>query len=729
MIARQLLPLALVLAVAATAAARLAPTPNEQLFTSAGRSLQQQCSRIPNCVACRNERRNGATVIACTACAANYQTTEDKLACTCQEGFYRNSTTCTACGTGRWCDGEEAAPEPCGVGLTTLITTAGRYDQCVTVPGYGMVNSTSNQAELCPKDSFSSGKTRNPCRACGRGLKTQVTSGASNITFCMAPPGSFFDKSVGKLCPRGTYMDRYNYELMCTPCPKGLTTPKTGSTSIYQCSMAKPGFMLTQQAVDGSQAATAVACAKGFWTDKPSYNDTCNPCPSNMTTMKIASSGSAACVAPPGYGYKKELGYAVACASNTYKPGFNRRDCVSCGLGFLTVGEAKVSFSDCYVPVGYGTIRIGDAYQVAECVNGTYGIPADTFGVRNLPCVPCPLGMSTNSTAGENRGPEACWVLPGWGYNTLSQTATICEKGVYNEGYNREPCTPCGVGYTTDVAQGARSADSCVIAPGYGYNVTADPEVCPIGQYGPGGTKTAECEACPSYSSTVIKMLASSTADCKVCVAGYGSWTADGPACTICPAGSYQPGGSTSCTQCPEGYTSAPGSDSLEDCYKVWQVLPAVFDYLPLRDDTQYTASTADTADACKADCDSAGTECVFYNFNANTSTCSFVKASSIAGSAKVAFKAAEGVYTVYGWNGSKDIGDAVDDPRVTSLSSVATSVDACAQACDKAEECVAFIWDGSSCKPRSPVMDVDYTGSRTYCQYKAYGERFNKWQ
>ena len=77
----------------------------------------------------------------------------------CAPGYY-GSKTCIQCSAGSYCPGGAAGTMTlCGDGLTSAVG-ATRRDQCTTLPGYGYTNNT---AALCPRGSYSLGKSRSPC--------------------------------------------------------------------------------------------------------------------------------------------------------------------------------------------------------------------------------------------------------------------------------------------------------------------------------------------------------------------------------------------------------------------------------------------------------------------------------------------------------------------------------------------------------------------------------------
>ena len=75
------------------------------------------------------------------SCDATYKPDSKNKTCQCAPGYFRVSAAdpCQACGTGKWCAGgdDSLTANACGAGLSTLIPTASRADQCVTLPGFG----------------------------------------------------------------------------------------------------------------------------------------------------------------------------------------------------------------------------------------------------------------------------------------------------------------------------------------------------------------------------------------------------------------------------------------------------------------------------------------------------------------------------------------------------------------------------------------------------------------
>jgi hypothetical protein len=395
----------------------------------------------------------------------------------------------------------------------------------VTLPGFGYSkvraadSSVTVTAAKCLDNFYNPGSNALPCRRCPGGLITLPnagTAGAENVRKCLAGPGYLFDKLVAKPCPRGTWKNTTSTATACSKCPTGLTTAQVASTSIDQCYQAMPGYRVL---VAG---ATALKCARNYYNIGYNNATDCTICSDALVTVSTGSKSEASCVAPPGVGYDPNATPKTqACPAGSYKAGFNRKACDSCGAGFNTRSTGSDSKQRCYVPAAHGTVKVSDTVtSVLPCLSGLFGYPVDTFGVATLPCRACQAGMSTLDTkpgqapgSVNNTSPDDCWTLPGWGYDRKAQAAKKCEAGTYNSGWNKEPCLPCGDGYTT-AGEGALSASDCTIAPGwYLDNDVNSPVPCDEGKYCPGMADAAQAVTCPT-GTTTSEQWAQSVMDC-----------------------------------------------------------------------------------------------------------------------------------------------------------------------------------------------------------------------
>ena len=367
--------------------------------------------------------------------------------------------------------------------------------------------STTVTATECPLNTFNAGSNTLPCRRCPGGLITTAT-GSRTSRSCMAGPGYLFDKMVAKTCPRGTWKSTTSYATACTRCPRCLTTPTVGSIHPSNCSMATPGCYVV---APGSAGAS---CPLNSYNIGYNEATSCTLCEDRLVTLTTGAKSEGSCVAPPGVGYNATaLGARAAiCAANSYKSGYNRQPCSSCGQGFLSAVGSD-SKQRCFVPIGHGTLKTAEVTvtntAVFKCLNGTFGYPVDTQGMFELPCRPCQDGMTTwdakpgaDAANVTNVDTDSCFTLPGYGYQKKEQAAKQCEVGWYAAGWSKEPCLPCPDCYTT-LAPGATSADQCVIAPGCYWDrrsIRALP--CDEGSYCLGGSQDANATVCPTGTTT-----------------------------------------------------------------------------------------------------------------------------------------------------------------------------------------------------------------------------------
>jgi hypothetical protein len=433
-----------------------------------------------------------------------------------------------------------------------------------------------------------------------------------------------------------------------------------------------------------------------------------------MVTLKEGAATRAACVAPPGWQYVDNT-KAEQCGFGYYKSGNNRRPCTACGAGFNTTAPGKLSFADCYIPRGFGTARAGADYVAEQCEEGFYGAASDTFGVKNLPCMPCPTG--TTAPAGSN-GPEDCVTLAGWGYDQATGTAQKCEAGSWSAGGGRDECTACGEGLTTltELADphGADSAADCHIAPGYGHQAgSSDPEPCPKGWYGVGGPN-APCTQCPPHSTTTVAANAVALVDCNACAAGFVTPSADG--CTPAPANTYSEADAPAHTACPSGGQSPKGSESLDACVDAWNVVNA--DTIPLNGTV--AAYAADGSATTEADCEAvcvADANCMFYQLTrvlpaGSDNKCWLVKQQTSGSDSTIQFKNQAGTYTSWAWTSTlSGLGAVVPG-------GVAESEAKCLESCDAREQCLFVVYKAGSCALKGASSSPDAIKTA----YKAVG-------
>lgn len=427
------------------------------------------------------------------------------------------------------------------------------------------------------------------------------------------------------------------------------------------------------------------------------------------------------CVAPPGYRYDSSgTKKAVPCEQGQYKEGWNRlTSCDNCaGTTEATLLTGNYWLSDpttfinkldpntgitmqqvavrgspenCYIQKGMGVLSLTDSVnsktylKAVVCPANSYGISGDKkFGRSITPCTACPTNMKTgmfvddtafkvtqiNSANVLATSPvtvqttdgywsvEACATQPGYGY--YAGSSQICPAGTYNDQGNKNPCTPCPFGTTTDSANTINvDADACsVYIQGYGL-VNGATALCPVGTYHEADKDTDTNSACDPCDTNYITGDVGSDAptDCTLCAAGFGDFdpligdraghlTVSGQAshpsvvgltCTLCPAGYYGPASRTAtpCLSCPTGRTytyswggtddvfsplatSPAGSKDINDCVAdMAQTVDGAFE-MPLNlGIASVTATTqADNLQTCAQSCrDAPGCAAVTFDY------------------------------------------------------------------------------------------------------------------
>lgn len=424
----------------------------------------------------------------------------------CRYQFFRGTTTKAIC-------------TKCDVGY--LPKASGRG--CYCAPGYFTNQSTSVPAATgftcypCGANNYCAGSkitaASSTARApCGQNKQTTTQYAMSELECTVLPGFGWGPGDSSAACPVGTYNPGFNAR-KCTPCPGGLTTEKDTSTTSQQCVAGKGFYYLRGK---------AVACARGTYKSVIANQD-CDKCPTGFSTPNntvSATDASQCTVLLPGY----EVGAAT--------------------IGVTNATECQTNY-----------FRAGEIDLVLEGKTGT-----------GVACNLCPDGLVTLPNVTRATTLDACVVPPGSGWSssgtTTAGSATSCDIGKYNPGYNRQPCASCGTDILTDAPGGAVNADACYTRSGWG-NVqdsatgAFSSSICPVGTYGrPNNTYglvNVECTKCMDHSTTSAAG-ANSQDQCLV-EAGYG-WN-DGQVLE-CEYGYYNPGGNQNlCTYCGDGFNTS----------------------------------------------------------------------------------------------------------------------------------------------------------------------------
>ncbi|KAF6261334.1 hypothetical protein COO60DRAFT_1699888 [Scenedesmus sp. NREL 46B-D3] len=637
----------------------------------------------------------------------------------CAPGLARaEDGTCQPCEQGKYCTGGDAtynfnnAASDCPQGLQTLFAGAKSQAQCFTQPGYGRVSSraldgkTILSAVLCDIGTYNLGGNSAGCQRCGPGLVT-AGNGSASASACVAPAGSYLDKGIGKLCPRGTYSTGLNTSPFCIPCAAGITTEHEGSSSAADCILAARGYH-----IDPVNATLAMPCPRDTYQDQEAAVNACTPCPFGWRTKDVGATGTAMCLAPPGWELVDGAEFITECQNGWYKADWNRNPCLPCGAGLITPSNGTVSMYACLVPAGYGIVSYSPL--VAQpCEKNMYGDSVARAAVANARCVSCPMYMYTADTLeGIARSdlPGSplftseldCKVLPGWG--TTNTIPHRCPTGTYNEGKNRLNCKFCSSGYTT-TEEGKTNASACVIQAGWRLAAGGLPAPCDVGTFSLGGDATdpapTQCTACPSGFSTQEDESVKPD-DCDVCAAGYG-----GPGCAVCGYGSFASGGQAAgdpCASCAAGTTSARGATHSQQCLP--QLVDARADVFALSDESAWSNDSASSGVACGAAC-TASDSCVMYRFTTDGTTdqCQLFNEDVTNGDQKLGFKVdLSEDFVIYTILGTQSVGN-------TYLTLNGKTLAECLQACSADSQCELFMLSGAGeCRLARSEFEQSFT-------------------
>ncbi|KAF8066436.1 hypothetical protein HT031_002760 [Scenedesmus sp. PABB004] len=714
----------------------------------------------------------------CLKCDNNRVPARDG-SCGCRPGFYLSGSSCTECGIGFYCPGGTATESAAAVGriscnynaaadpgsaetastfgLTTRGDRSASRTSCVNKPGFSYIKGTTANdptAQPCPANTFSVGYRRQAaCTPCPKGLKTDGTTLPKDRTssaVCKVAPGRFWSPSTGAArCPKGewqsNFVDPNAGAVLCTKCPRGVTTAAAGSTAATDCNVLLPTYYFM------SNNSTSLCPQKSYCpggAQTPAANAGKTACPRGMWTRSVGAKSLSDCMVPPGYSVSGST--STPCAAGSFRPDWVRPAsdatdiaCQLCGDGITsdkleplavvtadangalteTVELVARTASSCYILPGYGVVQTASSSNAAPvfravlCGAGTYGVNATTYGLSAIPCSSCPGGTTSGAnspaSAQANGGftsLDACYATPGTGVS--GGVALVCPQGTYNDGTIEptERCKACPVGTTTLAAAGVNNtnrdsvADCSQLELGYGYY---DPA---------GGAGTAyEVLPCPA-----------------VCPAGQGAANS-GAACAPCASGTYGPdwrvAAELACVSCngPANVYSFSYGGSL-NVFNSTAVTPAgaalpsacVTGFAQVLDGKWYLNSTPDanlvsgptsspnthaSLEACVAACTD-NCEYVSYNYAGTATTKCYLRTAANATEQRVAFKVMPGSGLArragaapsdqgsgqFSWY--KDSAGATAGTAMASFTSVSTpafvSVSDCLNRCTDSTDCAA---------------------------------------
>ena len=541
---------------------------------------------------------------ACFQCGLGTESAADFTSCSdCVQGYtYRPSliqSTCQACPTNSFCNKTsfsclpgfkyDSVSNTCpSCTANTYKDTVGNTDCSVCPVGKEYFNST--YCKVCDNGMYRSSTSMNMCVLCPSNatcLATGFSCNAgykfdSNTNSCLLCDLGTFKSSSGttqcSTCVVGTEssLDR----ISCVSCGSLKYRPTLSTSSCIDC----PGF--------ASCSPTDFSCLPGYEINGTSTG--CSACPASLFKNSTGNSLCQQCSL--GSEYVNQT-YCVSCQSGYYRdqlasvqcqqcpansncdvtgflcsPGFSytlsNNSCTVCPLNFVKSSTSNSACSQCPV----GTVSNNARTQCDSCGTGMY-----RSSLSMTSCLDCP--------ANSDCFPSYFSCLPGFGYNSTTNSCEQCRVGTIKSTSANSLCTSCGIGTESNLQFTACTAcasqkyrpsvayDSCIGCPGNaicsataftcnaGYrNTGIGCEICPLGtQVDQAGTG---CAACPSgkYRNSLNQIACAScpsNSDCTAfgyaCSGSYSYNNADGT-CIQCVTGFNKTlSGNFDCAQCPRG--------------------------------------------------------------------------------------------------------------------------------------------------------------------------------
>ncbi|WIA29466.1 hypothetical protein OEZ86_011967 [Tetradesmus obliquus] len=528
----------------------------------------------------------------------------------------KKQTTCTRCMPGFKTD----PANPPGIHTSSAV--------CVAPPGSFVAG---DSVVPCPKGEYSdSYDSSTSCTTCldefGEGITTEKANSTSRsdckwlergyalvddrkkvVTTTLASLLALNRQWLGaKPCPQNSYCPGGNPDAGGQPlvCPgtgnNQLWTEGEGAIAVDEC-VAPPGFVYDS---GGNQATP---CSQGQYKEGWNRLTTCDYCSGTSNTAVLAAVDDDLWLSDP----------------TTF---INKLD-PSTGITMQQFA-VRGSPENCYIQRGMGVMSMRDIktgttyFKAVVCPADSYGIngpnPATgvfkKYGRTITPCTACPTNMQTGQYAtpednaasqitsyltkvtptplttqtttysgtGGYFSVDACATQDGYGY--YSGSSQICPAGTYNGKGNKNPCTQCPFGTTTNsgVAINVDIGFCSVYIQGYGL-VNGATAMCAVGTWQgvnkPKDSDGKACTTCPvGYVTGDVGSIRA--ANCSLCAAGYGDFdplTGDkaahtdlaGLTCQFCPAGYYGPAARTStpCLSCPTGRTYTYSWDGTDDVF------------------------------------------------------------------------------------------------------------------------------------------------------------------
>lgn len=541
-----------------------------------------------DCLPCNEDVYCPPASIVPTPCPAHSQSSSLSKAiddCVCSIGYYGNHiessegmTGCQPCLPGTYSDiVNSSVCLPCPENTFSTVFNLTNVDGCISCPSNSSSLVQSSKLDDCICNLGFSGEPGDECLACVPGKYLDDV----NIYEC-------------KECPENSYNEFYAKDTVdaCLPC-QAHTTSSTGSPDQFSC-VCDSGFR-HEPIAHGDTKYECVECQPGS-IQHAKNSSSCEPC-TRGTFMPSAA--QTICLECPDGQYSDFVGatQCIKCEFGKFQPygvdGVKKVACLQCPANSTHSLLNSTSMLDCVCDIGFfnlisvsmdsglidNILHSSETELCRQCPPGTF-CPGDEFYYKcpsnhfsetgQHQCTPC----SRNSFGADISHETECLCVAGT-EGTFNKDCVDCEPGKF-QAYNftNTPCSSCELGKFQNLSRqlqcnecppksltttvGASKIEDCLCVAGYYGDSVNGCNLCPKGQYCPGGHAALDC---PVHTQSPT---GSSSINNCTCNPGFFAST-DGVACIQCPPNHYCPGGPR-IFECSNNSSSSPRSSSITSC-------------------------------------------------------------------------------------------------------------------------------------------------------------------
>ena len=353
------------------------------------------------CTSCTNGTYSNQTgsndINTCVSCHLDSTSDMGSISnrqCICNKGFTGvDGETCNGCASGTYKENiGSSICILCAISTYSTVVNSTTEENCNLCPPYssshigsvkktdcvcksGYIGENGDNCVACPPGLYKSQPGNTQCVECESGrysnkngsiicircpVHTYSRKAAISVNECTCNIGYTGDNGqVCSACAYGTYKNT-NGSSVCTQCKQNANTTNPAAADPSDC-VCDAGF-------HGNYNQTeCIACEIGEY--RYFENETCITCPTNTTTIAIASKNVKECICMVGFfennntGQQNNTSRCIPCPFDTYNNESGQEICKTCPVLTKTLQSTSISMSDCKCISGY----------VGNSINGCYG--------------------------------------------------------------------------------------------------------------------------------------------------------------------------------------------------------------------------------------------------------------------------------------------------------------------------------------------------------------------